>query len=105
MSPDSSTGPRPDDTAGPATPRYDRAQLASALELLRRRISDLRDGADEVDALLQLLALVKRQTTALHVHAQVLQAANGSEPTPSRDTGVAPASHLLFLPGAGAYTL
>ena len=77
-------------------------------------ISDLREADDSVDALLQLVELVKRQTMALHAHARVLQAASASdtprtvrleqdEPAPARDTSAS--THLLFLPGAEAYGL
>jgi hypothetical protein len=104
----------PHDPREPATPRYDKAQLTSALELLRRRISDLREADGAVEALLQLVELVKRQTTALHAHAQVLQAASASdtprsvrveqeEPAPADDASAS--THLLFLPGADAYGL
>ena len=109
-----STDPVPHDLRESATPPYDKAQLKSALELLRRRISDLPEPEGAVEALLQLVELVKRQTMALHAHARVLQAASASdtprtvrleqeEPAPARDTSAS--THLLFLPGAEAYGL
>jgi hypothetical protein len=104
----------PHDPRESATPPYDKAQLTSALELLRRRISDLREPDSSVEALLQLVELVKRQTMALHAHTRVLQAASASdtprtvrleqeEPAPARDTSAS--THLLFLPGPEAYGL
>ena len=67
-----------DSSPTPDEPGYDRTQLTSALELLRRRAAALPDRN-----IAELAELLHRQITALHAHVQILRAAGVTRTPPS----------------------